>query len=92
MISIARCASVSYVRHNETRSIEKDIDLFYRLYTADPKHLSPFEMVAVASEPEYEWTEGCNEFFANFRGWKSVRYLIEKENLKFSTEKPKIYF
>ena len=44
--SIARCARVSYLTHDNEHSIEKDIILFDRLANANPPHWSPMEHVA----------------------------------------------
>ena len=74
-ISIARCARVSYLNHDGTYDVNKDINLFQKLYEADPKHLSPFEMVAIDTDDE--------NFYFNIRGWKSMRWFIEKEEYKF---------
>jgi hypothetical protein len=43
-ISVARCARVSYLTHDNKRDIEKDLELFERLKTSG--HWSPFEHVA----------------------------------------------
>lgn len=66
-ISAARCARVSYLTHDGTRSIEKDIELCERLL--QERHLSPFEHVATPSDDA--------EFHANFRGWVQMRKSIE---------------
>lgn len=43
-LSAARCARVSYLKHdNTTPSIEEDLDLFLRLMGGSPKHASPTE-------------------------------------------------
>lgn len=66
-ISAARCARVSYLTHEGTREIAKDLELFERL-EAD-RHLSPFEHVATPARG--------TEFHANFRGWIQMRREIE---------------
>lgn len=76
-LSVARCARVSYLSHDGVRDIQKDLDLFNKLYTSKPKHLSPFEMVALGCSPKED------EFHFNLRNWKSVRYFIEKEGMVF---------
>lgn len=45
-VSAARCARVSYLTQNGVRDIEKDIELYDRLTSADPMHASPLEHVA----------------------------------------------
>lgn len=66
-ISAARCARVSYLTHEGTREIEKDLELHDRL-KAD-RHLSPFEHVATPAHDAV--------FHANFRGWLQMRHEIE---------------
>ncbi len=66
-ISAARCARVSYLTHEGTRSIDADITLYDRL--KGEKHLSPFEHVATPAADA--------DFHANFRGWVQMRKEIE---------------
>jgi thymidylate synthase ThyX len=66
-IAVGRCARVSYLNHDGTRNIEKDIELHDRLLTSKPAHLSPFEHIAVAKRGK----------FANFTGFQSYRNQIE---------------
>lgn len=71
MVSVARCARVSYTPFNEeTADLEKDIDLFFRLYRADPPHLSPFEHIAIVDE-------SSSENYFNLNGFVSFRWMIE---------------
>jgi len=66
-ISVARCARVSYKTHdNKPPRIEEDLKLTKRLY--ESKHWSPFEHIA---------TIGSEKTYANFYGWKSLRYIFE---------------
>lgn len=67
-ISCARCARVSYLTHEGKRDINKDIELFERLYNADPKHSSAFEHVGKVSS---KYTKS-----GNFSGWIQYRQLI----------------
>lgn len=66
-ISAARCARVSYLTHEGTREIAKDLELYERLKS--DRHLSPFEHVATPSED--------TDFHANFRGWVQMRAAID---------------
>ena len=68
-ISAARCARVSYLTHNgKPPSIDADLELAETLLASH--HMSPFEHPAVASTfPD--------KYYANFKGWISVRYDIE---------------
>lgn len=71
--STARCARVSYLTHDgKMPSPEKDIKLHDQLVGSIPRHSSPSEHVALA--------ESDNNFYANFRGWKQYRSLIEQQN------------
>lgn len=69
-VAVARCARLSYMTHDGTRDVAKDLELYQRLY--DERHMSPFEHVAqclpaYASEARYY----------NLRRWMSYRYQIE---------------
>lgn len=66
-VSAARCARVSYMTHEGVRDPEKDLELFRRLVSADPKHSSPLEHVA---SPIPSFTLG------NFYGWKQFRHEV----------------
>lgn len=67
-VSAARCARVSYLTHDGTRDLEKDVELHERL--KHDRHLSPFEHVATPADDV--------SFHANFRGWIQLRAAIEK--------------
>lgn len=72
MVSAARCARVSYYKHDGTKpTLEEDIALARRLKKS--AHLTPFEHTA-------EGASVNDIFYANFRGWKSLRYEFEQEN------------
>jgi hypothetical protein len=66
-ISAARCARVSYLNHDGTKTdLDKDLELYQRLKT--DWHMSPFEH---QQTPASGW-------WANSFGWKQQRYFIEK--------------
>lgn len=65
-IAVARCARVSYSNHDGLIDLEADLALTKRLQEA--KHWSPFEHVAKCMRPD--------AFFANFRGWRSLRHHL----------------
>lgn len=70
--AVARCARVSYKQHDsDCMSIANDIKLHDRLLASKPPHLSPFEHVAQAL--------GKSEKRANFTGFESYRYQLERE-------------
>jgi thymidylate synthase ThyX len=69
--SVARCARVSYLTHdNQLPNIEKDLALFERLVGSRPLHASPTEHQATPLEKGTEWCK-------NFRGWKQYREEVE---------------
>lgn len=71
-ISAARCARVSYLKHDGTHpSEEDDLMLFGRLAGSRPLHASPTEHQAVAL------TNG-NKSCRNFYGWEQFRVYVEK--------------
>lgn len=75
MVSVARCARVSYLSQNGKREVDLDLELYNRLRTG--MHMSPFEHVAQASEfsgPDWKNQTG------NFWGWTQYRKIIPNEN------------
>lgn len=68
-ISIARCARVSYLTHDNVRSMDKDLALFDRLVSAEPPHWSPMEHVATPM------TQGLNSA-GNFTGFAQIRHNL----------------
>jgi len=68
-VSVGRCARVSYLTHEGTRDLEKDVELHDKLaattQSEDPGHFSPFEHVAEAL--------GRPERIGNFVGWRQYR-------------------
>lgn len=71
-VSVARCARVSYLTQDGRRDIDKDLELFHRLASANPMHASPFEHVACALEKP--------EPSGNFIGWMQYRKLFAHEH------------
>jgi len=67
IVSVARCARVSYETQSTPRPYSEDLALFQRLFKSG--HMSPFEHQAFA-------TPGVRH--RNLQGWKS--YRIEAEN------------
>jgi thymidylate synthase ThyX len=73
-LSVARCARVSYLTHDNVRDIAKDLELYDRLMSGGANgHWSPTEHVAT---PLDDPRETCG----NFRGWKQFRKLFSAEN------------
>ena len=67
-VSVARCARVSYLTHDGTKSLSADLALYARLITADPPHWSPTEHVATPLVFGHEKV-------GNFTGWMQWREL-----------------
>ena len=63
MVSVARCARVSYLTHDGKRDVSADITLYERL--ASSKHWSPFEHAAMAT--------GNQARYGNFNGFRQAR-------------------
>lgn len=79
-VSAARCARVSYLTHQGTREIERDLELYERL--RGDRHLSPFEHVATPAPG--------SEFHANFRGWIQMRREIEAAIARAASSAPHV--
>jgi len=79
--SVAKCARVSYLNHDGTKSDAiQDFDLYDRLLGSAPLHASPAEHQAMAcGDPDVR--------SGNFRGWIQYRKTLKNENVsKFPTE------
>lgn len=66
--SVARVAKTSYGNQGGW-DIEKDLELEARLFSAEPKHYAPYEMIATPA--------GMFAPKGNFLGWKQLRHMIE---------------
>lgn len=70
--SVARCARVSYLNHDQsTPDLKKDVGLYKRLF--DSKHMSPFEHQAQPMTNPGDWS-------GNFQGWMQLRKTIKGEH------------
>lgn len=95
MVSVARCARVSYLTHDGKRDIVKDLELFEKLVTQN--HWSPTEHVATpyfervgTFDPDFRPDGNCvlkglgvwdrNLQSGNFCGWKQCRKEFQNEN------------
>lgn len=72
-ISVARCARISYNNFDGTRNVARDFDLFEKLSSAVPKHLSPFGHQGTPQRLLC-WS-------GNFFGWNQYRKEIAGENV-----------
>lgn len=73
-IAIARCARVSYMNFEGKDDYEQDIKTCEKLFGSTPRHLSPTEHVAMATD--------FSDRLGNFVGWKQYRKFFGDENLK----------
>lgn len=73
--SVARCARVSYLNHDGTKStVAQDLELYKRLLSSAPLHASPAEHQAMAcGDPSIR--------SGNFRGWIQYRKTLRNENI-----------
>lgn len=79
-VSAARCARVSYLKHDGQRaSFEEEMQLYERLMGGNPKHASPTEHQAMVPH----LNEQLNDLYpqSNLRGWVQHRKLIEGETI-----------
>jgi len=73
-LSVARCARVSYLTHDNVRDVAKDLELYEKLMSGGANgHWSPTEHVATPLDDP-------REMCANLRGWKQFRKLFSAEN------------
>lgn len=75
-VSVARSARVSYLNHDGTRDIAKDVDLYNRLVSADPLHASPLEHVCT---PASTGEARAGNVLGNLTGWHQMRHQVENE-------------
>lgn len=75
-VAIARCARISFLNYEGKDDYAADIKLCDRLFGSNPKHLSPTEHVAVATNDK--------NFYGNFCGFKQFRKMFVEENLQDS--------
>jgi len=75
LISVGRCARVSYLTHDGKRDPEKDIELGTSLRIDG--HMSPFEHIA---RPMTDEEYAQSQFSGNFRGWVQARKEIPNED------------
>lgn len=74
MLSAARCARVSYLRHDGQEPVEdEDLKLAHRLFT--DQHLSPFEHQALCSPGAPAYLCGNLK-----RGWQQFRKIMEQKH------------
>jgi hypothetical protein len=77
MIAIARCARLSYDRHDGVFDPEDDIRLYEKLREHSPPHWGPFEHVASPT--------GLDRYSANLWGWEHRRFQLEPDEYVVDT-------
>lgn len=70
-VSAARCAGVSYLNHDGPRNVQRELDRYLRLVTADPPHWSPLEHVATPCQ-----SLDHADHRGNFVGWDQLRHVV----------------
>lgn len=77
IISVARCCRVSYLQHDGTRDLSKDLALYHgTLDSSIPPHESPMEHVASPVEERGQLTSG------NFDGWHQWRHSGKRQTIR----------
>jgi hypothetical protein len=71
LISAGRCARVSY-GFKDVKDSAADLNRAEKLLSANPQHLSPFEMVAMVADTHESFKSG------NFRNWVQFRQVLDK--------------
>lgn len=73
-ISVAKCAAVSYLRHEDERSVADWLKVYDKLATSG--HWSPFEHIAraITRRPK---EEGPIPWSGNFCGWRQLREDVD---------------
>lgn len=82
-LSTARCARVSYLKHDGTKpSIAEDLALYERLVGSHPLHASPTEHAALVGmyDEDAAWNE-VGMWHKNFRGWIQWRVFVEQDTM-----------
>lgn len=77
LVSVGRCARVSYETHDGRRDPEEDVRLAERLMAARPMHASPLEHVATPFVPSDERPRRRG----NFTGWLQFRHTVAGESV-----------
>ncbi len=80
MVSVARCARVSYKTHDgRETSVEEDMELAHKLVIATPLHASPAEHQATPDEKDAHGNWTHPELHGNLFGWSQHRKQLPNE-------------
>jgi hypothetical protein len=78
-VSAARCARISYLKHDGTTStLEEDLATYGKLMGGTPKHASPTEHQAQA----YAFDQVPPHLASNLRGWVQYRKTIPDDTIR----------
>ena len=87
MISVARCATVSYARPPLDINLEKAVEIYNRLTKSTPIHASPFEHqakpIADSNEASHISLADNELWCGNFRGWMQYRHSIANNYIPY---------
>lgn len=87
IMSVAKCATISYARQDEDITMEKARAIYERLSNSNPIHASPFEHQAKPIADSNEATHltlSDNELWCgNFRGWMQLRHTIKNNYVPY---------
>lgn len=87
MLSVAKCATISYARTEQEITLQKAAEIFERLTKSTPIHASPFEHqakpIADSNEASHLNLSDNELWCGNFRGWMQYRHVIPNNYLKY---------
>lgn len=87
MLSVAKCATISYARAEQEITLQKAAEIFERLTKSTPIHASPFEHqakpIADSNEASHLCLEDNELWCGNFRGWMQYRHSLPNNYLKY---------
>lgn len=87
VLSVARCATISYARPPSHITLEKALEIYNRLTKSNPIHASPFEHqakpIADSNEASHITLEDNELWCGNFRGWMQYRHSIKNNYVPY---------
>lgn len=87
MLSVAKCATISYARQEQPMTLQKAAEIFERLTKSNPIHASPFEHqakpIADSNEASHLNLSDNELWCGNFRGWMQYRHTIKNNYLPY---------
>lgn len=87
MLSVARCATISFARPASKITLEKALEIYNRLTKSTPIHASPFEHqakpIADSKEASHVSLYDNELYCGNFRGWMQYRHVIPNNYVNY---------